>query len=282
MKNELASVIIPSYNRSQIIRKTLESVWNQTYRPVEVVIVDDGSTDNTREIVNRWKEEFVSEDFKVNYFFQKNSGVQHARNKGISLAKGRFLQFLDSDDLLLPEKLDLQISKMKEEKTGISICDYYVTDERENILSFASNDRDLKHILTSPRFMQTSIAVIDKELVPRKYLKWNPRIRRAQDIDFIFKILLIADRFSYVNKPLFYWVHHTTDNRISKTVRFSALDYTKSLLSLIKFQIANKKSIPKYKQEYLKTLYKKALIAIYSASAFPKLIPDKLKVWKYF
>lgn len=93
------SVIIPTYNREHFLKISLESVLTQTFRDFELIIVDDGSTDNTKKIVKNYKSK------KVKYFYQKNKGPAAARNLGIKKAKGQFLCFLDSDDRLRSQKL---------------------------------------------------------------------------------------------------------------------------------------------------------------------------------
>jgi glycosyltransferase involved in cell wall biosynthesis len=95
------SVVIPSYNRAHCILETLESVYSQTFRDFEVVIIDDGSTDNTREVLAPFGD-------RIRYIHQENRGLAGARNRGIAEARGEWIAFLDSDDLWLPEKLELQ------------------------------------------------------------------------------------------------------------------------------------------------------------------------------
>ena len=101
-KKPLVSVIIPTYNRGWIIKEAIDSVMVQDYRDFELIIVDDGSTDNTPDILNSYRG-----DIKV--FRQENQGVSAARNRGLAAASGRFIAFLDSDDLWLPRKLRRQV-----------------------------------------------------------------------------------------------------------------------------------------------------------------------------
>jgi glycosyltransferase involved in cell wall biosynthesis len=100
------SVIIPTYNRGKFIGAAVQSVLDQTFQDFEVIVVDDGSTDQTADIVQA----FFSE--KVQYVYQPNCGRSNARNHAIEMAKGRYITFLDSDDLYLPNKLALQIDYM--------------------------------------------------------------------------------------------------------------------------------------------------------------------------
>jgi len=104
----LVSVIIPVYNGKRYLAEAIESVLAQTYRPIEVIIVDDGSTDGSADIANRYNS-------LVRYFFQPNSGLSAARNEGISQAKSSFFAFLDADDLWLEEKLTYQMAAFEDD-----------------------------------------------------------------------------------------------------------------------------------------------------------------------
>jgi glycosyltransferase involved in cell wall biosynthesis len=102
----MASVIIPTFNRAAFLREAIDSVLSQTAKDFELIVVDDGSTDATRELVESYGE-------AVRYFFQSNAGASAARNCGIKNARGKFITFLDSDDLWQPKKLARQIEWMK-------------------------------------------------------------------------------------------------------------------------------------------------------------------------
>lgn len=97
------SVIIPTYNHAQFVVQAVESALAQTYADLEVIIVDDGSTDDTQAVLARYGAE-------INYIYQENQGLSAARNAGISVARGDYFLFLDADDLVLANKLELQVS----------------------------------------------------------------------------------------------------------------------------------------------------------------------------
>lgn len=119
----LVSVVVPTYNRAEMIGDALESIYHQDYRPIEVVVVDDGSTDDTEKTVAAWKDRHCQDSFDLRYLRQKNQGGNPARNYGISVAKGDFVAFLDSDDEWLSEKLSEQISVFKANpNTGAVYC----------------------------------------------------------------------------------------------------------------------------------------------------------------
>lgn len=117
--NDMVSIIIPTYNREQVIGRSIASVLNQTYPYFELLIVDDGSVDQTKQVVERITDE------RIHYIaLDKNQGVGHARNIGMQEAKYDYLAFLDSDDEWMPEKLELQMEKMlySPEKLGAVYC----------------------------------------------------------------------------------------------------------------------------------------------------------------
>ena len=106
--NELVSIIMPSYNTASFISKTIESVLNQTYKNWELLVVDDCSTDGTDEIVSKYNDKRI-----VYLKNEKNSGAALSRNRALRNAKGKWIAFLDSDDLWHPTKLEKQIKFMK-------------------------------------------------------------------------------------------------------------------------------------------------------------------------
>lgn len=125
---ELVSIITPSYNTARFIAKTIESVLAQTYKSWEMIIVDDCSTDNTDKVVEPYLE-----DKRIRYLKnEKNSGAAISRNYALREAKGKWIAFLDSDDLWLPEKLEKQIAFMKNNSYYFSCCATTSIDEEGN------------------------------------------------------------------------------------------------------------------------------------------------------
>jgi glycosyltransferase involved in cell wall biosynthesis len=139
MNSALVSCIVPVFNGERYIQQALESIHQQTYRPLEIIVVDDGSTDNTIGVVKRL-------EFSVQYIEQDNMGPAAARNLGINLAKGDFVALLDSDDLWHQEKLTKQMARFQA-KPELDVCithinhfeDSEIGEERHSVSRAASS-----------------------------------------------------------------------------------------------------------------------------------------------
>lgn len=129
---KLVSIITPTYNCGKFISRTIDSVQAQTYENWEMIIVDDRSTDNTKEIV----EEYIKNDNRIQYFLlDVNSGAAVARTTAMNLAKGKYMAFLDSDDIWTPDKLERQIKWMQDNEYAFSCTAYEQIDEEDNSLN---------------------------------------------------------------------------------------------------------------------------------------------------
>ena len=129
VENRLVSIIMPTYNCGNFIGETIDSVIAQIYENWELIIVDDCSTDNTEEIVNVYRKK----DSRIKYKkLATNSGAAVARNRGIELADGKYIAFLDSDDLWQPKKLDTQIKFMNNNAYHFTCTSYNKIDEEGN------------------------------------------------------------------------------------------------------------------------------------------------------
>ena len=130
MKNPLVSVIIPTYNRALTLQATIQSVLRQTYKEFEIIVIDDGSMDDTEQIINNFN------DKKIIYIRQDHKGASFARNKGIGNAKGEYIAFLDSDDIWLSTKIEKQLAVFKNSKfnPGVVYCGIgYIDESSEEI-----------------------------------------------------------------------------------------------------------------------------------------------------
>lgn len=129
MNNPLISIIIPCYNQSNFLSETLQSVLNQTYAHWECLLVNDGSTDDSHKVALKWGKS----DKRFLYFKKENGGLSSARNFGLLKATGDYIQFLDADDLLMPDKFEKQLEDLQ--NCDISISDYFSFLENDTMKS---------------------------------------------------------------------------------------------------------------------------------------------------
>ncbi len=209
----LVSVVIPTYNRTKSTIEAIESVLAQTYSHVEVIIVDDGSTDGSREVVERFVSQKVKEHYRIVVLSQPNRGASVARNAGIAEARGKYIGFLDSDDVWEPEKLEWQLRALAQfkEECGVCVTDArLVNDAGMDKHSFAGLGIHYPQTIGIDRSATKSLAQsfcfwISSLLVRADTLRQigglNPDISFMEDRDLHFRLSLVTS-IAYVNKPL--------------------------------------------------------------------------------
>lgn len=185
----LVSVIIPVYNSELFLEDTLMSVLNQTYSNIEIICVDDKSTDGSSEIINRLSNKY--EMIKVIYL-EKNSGVSVARNIGIKNARGRYIAFLDSDDQWLTDKTEKQIDFMQKNNYAFTFTSYRFMDENGNLLNNrvkAQKDVTYNQMLIHNRIPCLTVVIdryrIDEIVMPKirheDYATWLSIMKKGID-----------------------------------------------------------------------------------------------------
>ena len=221
MSNNI-SVIIPTYNSSLYIVRTLDSVLSQSCLPHEIVIVDDGSTDNTIEIIEDYKKNNESIFDNIRLYKQKNMGAGAARNRAILEAKGQWIAFLDSDDIWLPTKLE-EVEKVINNSPQISIIahdEFAVNDKKMdkrrlcNLHELFNESKDLFLQLYEGNIFSTSCMVIKKDVIERAG-GFDVSLRSAQDYDLWIRCSIYG-KLVYIPKALEIYV--TRDGNISANI----------------------------------------------------------------
>jgi glycosyltransferase involved in cell wall biosynthesis len=214
-EKNLVSVIIPTFNRAALLEVALQSIIDQTYRPIECIVVDDGSTDSTSAIMRKY-EGYNNGQLVIKYILQENAGSQVARNTGTKASAGEFIQYLDSDDLLYPEKLKKQVGYLKENLS----CDGVFGDwskglpnENEVVKGYVSEDLIAQMLIDR---CVANFSFLMRRSIVGKIGMWDPAIRRNQEIDFHIRGLLKGARFSYQSGNTGLWRMHASE-RIANT-----------------------------------------------------------------
>ena len=195
------SVIIPTYNSAQYIAEAIESVLAQTYKDYEIIVVDDGSIDNTREVLKPFMD-------KIIYVYKENGGQASARNLGIKMSKGEYIAFLDSDDIWLPQKLELQVELLDSRpEVGLVYSDNYRFTDDEGIIGLGSQRvQGLSGMVFNSLFLKNFIPTLTV-MVRRKCLDdvglfdESKHIVHSEDYDLWLRIAKKYE-IAYIDKPL--------------------------------------------------------------------------------
>jgi glycosyltransferase involved in cell wall biosynthesis len=206
------SVIIPTYNRSHVIGRAIRSVLSQTYQDFEIIVVDDGSVDNTEEVVRSFK------DKRVNYVrYKENRGANAAKNVGVRTARGDFIGILDSDDEYLPERLEKTVYVFKDSSADIGVVySNLLINRRGRMIKYLTHGISGSIYAEELKFnyIPTCTALVKKQCLLENpydetlpaFLDWDLWIRLAKHYKFI-----------YIDEPLSIW-HCDSEERISRNV----------------------------------------------------------------
>lgn len=183
------SIIIPTYNRSQLIGATLNSIQQQTYGHWECIIVDDGSSDNTEQIVSQ----LVQTDSRFQFYKRPDDlpkGANACRNYGFSLSKGKLIQWFDSDDIMHPELLKNKVAIFsKTPETDFVICGMETIDSNGTIKQFHIPEvRNYLEGYLNDKLVINSLNILWKRTAVKDH-DWDVGIHKYQDLDFIFRVL---------------------------------------------------------------------------------------------
>ncbi len=222
MKNPLVSIVVPTYNRAGNITKTVDSILDQTYKNIELIIVDDGSTDNTQDVLKSYAD-------RIQYIYQDNAGPSAARNKGIQEAQGEFIAFLDSDDLWKPEKIEKQVELLIKAGPEVPCCicnstmDGY-TAENKNSFEIANlvppYQEGIWHnvfeVLLS-RFILFNQAIMVRKEALNNAKGFDESLWLLEDHDLALSLALEGP-WAYTCEPLVMW-QHGSEHSLSESAK---------------------------------------------------------------
>lgn len=226
MSNPLVSIIIPVYNAERYLAETITSVLAQTYQNKEIILVDDGSADDSFTVA----EKFTDPCIKI--LKQVHKGAAAARNLGLQAAKGEYIQFLDADDLLSPDKIEAQVICLAGSDTDLAICKTVYFNDKENHLDGIQSDNWYDTISTDTvDFLIKLYAgnevmsgyggmiTLHSWLTPRKIIDkaglWNKNLSTDDDGEFFCRVVLAAEGIKFSNTGLNYYRKFNTGQSLS-------------------------------------------------------------------
>lgn len=239
MNTPLISIIVPVYNAGKYLEKCIESIINQTYKNIELILVNDGSTDNSKEICDK----YAGFDNRVIVIHKANSGVSDTRNKGIDISKGEYIGFVDADDYIDEKMYEIMMSSIIDKSVDICACGYFIED---------INDETKK---ITKALQESVIYNGEKEILSAYYRKdlytgiadgnWNKLIKReailderylnytyAEDIEFQCRVFRRAKNLMCISDVLY---HHTVNPEGASSTKYN--DKTLQLIEVTDKQV---------------------------------------------
>lgn len=213
--NSKISVIVPAYNAQKTIKKCIESILTQTYKNLEIILINDGSNDKTEEMC----EKLVQTDNRIKYYYKENTGVSKTRNFGLDKASGDYISFIDADDFLEKNMYEIMIKKIN--NADILICNCFLISDNKKI----DNDIDIKN--SSYENLEEMLKdinnkeinryvnppwnkLIKREIIINNNILFNPKISLGEDLIFNLTCMKYANKINIINERLYNYVVTTS------------------------------------------------------------------------
>ena len=226
------SVIVPVYNVEPYLDKCLNTLVNQTLKKIEIIIVNDGSKDNSEKIIEKYLKKYPE---KIKYIKKANGGLSSARNEGLKYASGEYIGFVDSDDYVSLNTFNLMYKKAKEKNFDLVVCNLNYVYETKTKMVSAGLDKDLENedeVKKNIVFLYPAVLnkLYKKEILDS--LKFKEGIW-YEDVEFNFRVYPRVKSIGYVDKPLIQYVQR--ESSISKTIDKRLFNYIDNFNGLIRY-----------------------------------------------
>ena len=274
-KKPLVSVIIPTYNRAHLIGETLDSVLVQTYQHWECIIVDDGSSDNTDEVVG----EYVKKESRFKYYHRPEeylSGGNGARNYGLDLAQGSYIVFFDSDDLMTEDHLQVKhdLITLGDYDFAITRTEYFnhINKSIDKNYNFTTEDITKEnYILQKINWLTVDVIIKSKAL---EKLRFNEFVSTGQEYNYFSRLVYLTEKGIFKNKVVSLRRHHNNSKRSQLSTKYLR---RKSEALKTWFTFYDTKSL--LSESISKELLSRVYLFIIKNKRFPKEI-NAIKFWK--
>lgn len=258
-RQPLVSVIVPVYNAAQSLMRCVRSICAQTYENLEIILVDDGSTDDSLTLCRQC----AYQDGRVSVLAQANSGVSAARNNAIESASGKYIQFVDSDDWIDENMTRLMVEKAERQRADFVICHYCRVDsDKISVHGFLQTPDCLDRHTFAELLMQQPASfyygvmwnkLYRRDIIAKHRIFCREQLNWCEDFLFNLTYILCANRFCAVQTPLYYYVKNdksltasTLTPRSTYSIRRQLFEYYKLFYRELGLFEENKKQIYKY------------------------------------
>ncbi|WP_078553419.1 glycosyltransferase family 2 protein [Bacillus alkalicellulosilyticus] len=213
------SIIIPVYNSEKYISKCLDSILSQTYRNIEIILINDGSTDKSRKIIESYQEK----DKRIVVYHQENAGPSESRNQGLTNSKGQYIVFIDSDDTVHENHIQSLVTEMNSTNADIVCCGYFDISHYGTI---KHNDFDKKDEINTKSMISKILQgtggvlwakIYRRDIIQKFNLRLDNQIYMSEDMVFVLNYILYCKKFSILNEYLYYY-NRLNQNSISSNI----------------------------------------------------------------
>ena len=261
------SIIVPIYNAEKYLNKCIDSLVNQTKKELEFILINDGSTDSSEDIIKSYK------DKRIKYFKNKNQGIGKTRNFGIDKATGKYLMFLDSDDYLDINACEKLYNKAIKEKSDLVVFDFYRVEEtlkEVTINNFKSSSLKENPNLLLDINLGPCNKLIKRELIDKNNTRFNEELK-YEDTPFVTEIIKNANKISKLNEYLHYYVIHSNSET---TVRDERVFDIIKIIDIIRNQYKDEK--------YMEDIVNKLTVRTFTNYTIQQRVQKDLKVGMKF
>lgn len=237
------SIIVPVYNAEKYLKKCLDSLVNQTKKELEFILINDGSTDKSEEIIKTYK------DKRIKYFKNKNQGIGKTRNFGIEKATGKYIMFLDSDDYFSNDACEILYKTAEKEKADLIVFDYYRV-EKENLNEVKIESFNATNIKDDPNLLlKINLGPCNKiyksDLIKNNDIKFEENLK-YEDTLFVVKAIYKAKKIIKLNKCLHYYIiHEKSETTVRDKKVFDILKIVDKIRTYLKNDELMKDSVDK-------------------------------------
>lgn len=237
------SIIVPVYNAEKYLKKCLDSLVNQTKKELEFILINDGSTDKSEEIIKTYK------DKRIKYFKNKNQGIGKTRNFGIEKATGKYIMFLDSDDYFSNDACEILYKTAEKEKADLIVFDYYRV-EKENLNEVKIESFNATNIKDDPNLLlKINLGPCNKiyksDLIKNNDIKFEENLK-YEDTLFVVKAIYKAKKIMKLNKFLhYYMIHEKSETTVRDKKVFDILKIVDKIRTYLKNDELMKDSVDK-------------------------------------
>ena len=211
--NDLITVMIPAYNAQKYIGRCIESLLKQTYKEIEILIVNDGSKDNTKSIC----EDYSQKDSRVRLVNQENGGEGAARNTGLKEAKGKYLSFVDADDYVKEDFIERLYTNLVNNNAGLAICGFTelredtVLNETSGDITIMNQEEGMEMLLREDSFKgYVWNKIFDLDIIRQKKLSFDVSLAVWTDVLFVFQYMRHIDKIVFDPTPEYYYIYLET------------------------------------------------------------------------